>query len=310
MVKLGILRRYARVFASKVGSRVMNGRVCYFDGFAGQGFYNDGTPGSPGTAAGVGDVISRSRVLDGYLVERDRRLHAALLEAASEGDWGWRVERGEATDHVDSMLEWGEADPLLAFVDPFGLGLPFDDLRRISERRPCKTELLLNVSKAGIRRVCGHKTGEEHRAKAGMIRSADEKLGGDWWHDRWDRSRADASALEIAEEFARFLGRELDYAIFMAPMQDRLDGPVDYLLVLATTHRDGLWFFNECVSLTLEEYRRAAAEAAGEFFFEDEDVHIQAIRANIEHLLDEGDSFRPRDRIKAVYGSQLARTVQ
>src|SRR5215213_3495632 len=46
VLKHGVLARYAHYFAGRAGSAT-RGRVAFIDGYAGEGRYQDGSPGSP-----------------------------------------------------------------------------------------------------------------------------------------------------------------------------------------------------------------------------------------------------------------------
>ena len=46
VLKHGVLTRYAYYFAGRAG-RATHGRVAFIDGYAGEGRYQDGNPGSP-----------------------------------------------------------------------------------------------------------------------------------------------------------------------------------------------------------------------------------------------------------------------
>jgi len=50
--KHGILSRYVLPFATKTSSTAVGGRVVVLDGYAGEGRYEDGKPGSPIFMAG------------------------------------------------------------------------------------------------------------------------------------------------------------------------------------------------------------------------------------------------------------------
>ena len=54
--KHAVLGRYLPTYASKTGSRSAGGRVGILDGYAGKGWYDDGTPGSPALAL---DTVTR-----------------------------------------------------------------------------------------------------------------------------------------------------------------------------------------------------------------------------------------------------------
>jgi three-Cys-motif partner protein len=55
VLKHELLRRYLRVYVQKTGSTSKDGRVAYLDAYAGPGFYDDGSAGSPAIA------VERSR---------------------------------------------------------------------------------------------------------------------------------------------------------------------------------------------------------------------------------------------------------
>ncbi len=309
-LKLGILGRYATQFTSKVGSRSAGKRVCYFDGYAGQGFYDDGEAGSPAVVAQAVDIFTNvDRQLDGFLVEKDKATFEQLQAAAEQWD-NWQVRRGTAAEYLDEMLKWAGSSPLLAFIDPFGLGIGYDDLLRLMKRSG-KTELILNVSKHGVRRNAGHLTGRDHRAKETFIANANACLGGDWWQSIWTASPDDSGARDICLEFCRRIGNDLGCAWFSVPISDRLDGPIDYYLLFLTMHEDGMWHFNEAVSNTLEKEMKAHCEEGGQLYFDETEAMVDEIEANLLKILENPEPALPLNRsLDAVYGEALGRARQ
>lgn len=305
-LKLAILGRYLSVFASKVGSRAPRQRVCYFDGFAGQGFYDDGTAGSPWVAARAGDIfVNANRNIDGFLVERDPDTFDQLQ--ASAAHWGtWRLRNGAASDHIAEMLDWADGAPLLAFLDPFALGVEWEDLEAVLSRRGT-TEVILNVSKHGVRRFAGHLTGKSHAAQSTFVSRVDLAMGGDWWQEIWRADPNDSGARAICSEFCQRASHHFKMAGFQVPVHDRLDGPIDYYLLFLTQHPDGLWEFNNAVSKSLEEVRHAAqAAGASPTLFDNDERYVNEIESNLKSIL---DSEQPRKELRRnmpeVFGQAL-----
>ena len=81
VLKHGILTRYADHFSSRAGLATQ-GRVAFIDGYAGEGRYKDGTPGSPILLASEGTraQIVHRRVMLAF-VERDEERREALRES-------------------------------------------------------------------------------------------------------------------------------------------------------------------------------------------------------------------------------------
>src|ERR1019366_1608738 len=87
ILKHGILSRYFPVFAWRAGSMSPNNHVAYIDGYAGPGQYQDGQPGSPALAVETARAVLNSRagrLIDGYLVERDKETYELLVQFIAE----------------------------------------------------------------------------------------------------------------------------------------------------------------------------------------------------------------------------------
>lgn len=301
-LKLGILKRYLGVFAAKTGSTAPNRRVCYFDGYAGQGFYEDGSPGSPATAATAAAIYRhRPRTIDGFLVEKDPGRFVTLTNSAEQGGWGsWQLREGEASQYVSEMLTWAGSAPLLAFIDPFALGVPYAQLVEILSRAQT-TEVLLNVSKHGIRRFSGHLTGHGHAARDSFIEKMDTSLGGQWWRDLvLENEASDEAARDISSIFCQRIAQDSGCGRYVTPIKDRLDGPIDYYLLLLTRHPDGLWLFNEAVSKTVDEEKRYQAETNLQFFFDETDALINRIYGHITSDPDQFAGYELRSKIGPI----------
>src|SRR5207253_7863364 len=109
------------------------GRVGYVDGYAGAGAYDDGSPASPTLALATAEALAGVRDMQCYFVERDRVVYDRLVAAvkASPASGNAHVIHGDIANELDGILTEVEDAPLFAFLDPFGLGVPF---RHLTER--------------------------------------------------------------------------------------------------------------------------------------------------------------------------------
>jgi three-Cys-motif partner protein len=223
-LKHALLGRWARIFASMTGSTAPEARVVYVDPYAGPGTYKDGSEGSPAIAIDTAELLGELRYIDGIFVEKDPKSYRALKEYLDEHRPDWIVLKGDAEEHVDDIFELaGDEAPMLAFLDPFGLGLSFDStvrfLRRSEHtqwgRHERATEVLLNISLPGLRRNCGklNDNGRDPkylRARATILDNVDMVLGGDWWRDIW-LSEDDERVEQILDEYVRRLTKAAGY---------------------------------------------------------------------------------------------------
>ena len=162
--KHDVVRHQLGAFTGKTGSRAPDQRVAFLDGYAGPGAYENKDPGSPMIAVTVAMGLRKIRNLDGYFIElraRNARKLRVLLD--ENGFPHWKVLRGTCAEHLPGVLnDVGDA-PLLVFVDPYGLGIPFDQLvdqvlsrpRGTGYNRTRITEVILHFSLSGLRRMGG-----------------------------------------------------------------------------------------------------------------------------------------------------------
>jgi three-Cys-motif partner protein len=320
-LKHEILKRYLRVFVQKVGSRSRDHQVGYLDGYAGPGQYGDTSPGSPAIAVEVAETVGHIDQVVGHLVEKESSSCAALREFIEQRQPTWSVYEGNVEEHLDSILSATAGLPLFAFLDPFGLGLPLDTLTSQVLQRPavvrgrrCPTEVLLNFSLSGLRRNAGHldSTSGNARyltARQTILERLDKAMGGGWWRSIWQTHESTEREDAIFEGFLERLSSSASgWSLFALPVSDRWQGRADYHLVLLTRHRDGIYFFNESVSLALEKYREFCLAEAGQLDLEPLKSKapdwIATIEENVKQLLTRGP-FVVKDHVAEVYGSTL-----
>lgn len=159
-----VVKNQLGAFSGKAGSTATDHRVAFLDGYAGPGSYGSGEPGSPQLAVDVADSQAAMRNVDGYFIEY-RKKHATALRRMldARGYPNWVVRRGTCDEHLPGVLEEIGECPLLVFLDPYGLGIPFESFVTQVLGRPIgsgwgrrrKTEVLLHFTISGLNRQGG-----------------------------------------------------------------------------------------------------------------------------------------------------------
>lgn len=311
-LKHAILHRYVRGYFSKTGSRHRTG--LYIDGYAGPGTYDDDAPGSPVVAVETLKPLAGDRDVRFVFIEKRAPTFRALQGLCAEpGFEATQVLHGEVRDHLDDVLTDGSGMPLLAFFDPFGMGLPLDLLHKVlrrarSGRQRVATEVLINFSRPGVYRNAGKLTGQGTdpaylRARATILSNMDDHLGGDWWRPIWCNDPTKGAVDTILAGYKKRLALP-GWTVYDVPVGTRWEGPPVYHLLLLTQHDHGRWTFNECVSNAMGDYydwcHRVQPSLESQ---EQRDVRWQdTIAGNVEALIDGGSSFRVVDRMSEVFG--------
>ncbi|MDP9398282.1 MAG: three-Cys-motif partner protein TcmP [Actinomycetota bacterium] len=135
VLKHKLLASYLRPAATKLGSASKGGRVVYVDGFAGEPYYVDGSPASAVVALDTAEgLLGLNRTLECLLVEKDPSSYAALQsEVTAYKARGVTCDafHGEVANHLPALLARSSGVPLFLFLDPCGLGLPYDLLMSV-----------------------------------------------------------------------------------------------------------------------------------------------------------------------------------
>jgi three-Cys-motif partner protein len=344
VLKHAILAKYVVPFAAKTGSTSTGNRVVIVDGYAGAGRYEDGKPGSPALIAEAAHTPAlKGRVVECFFVEKDaatyQRLRQVLTEVNTGGSLVWEAKHGNVAENLDELLTRADGVPLFLFLDPFGLGLPFDVIVDIFARRPAgqyvpATEVLFRFDASAVRRIRGVLHGDpNYTGRDKMLEALDQAAGGSWWRDEDDPTLNNVQYLEWFEE--RLL-KEICTRARCAGWTTRVrqrDGlqPV-YLLIFLTRHPDGLTIFGETLSTAQEAWRRAvfdeafAAKQNGtqgtlldldpDAIFKSQETELAEqwqgqIEHNLRALLREHETFVIRAKYESVYKGVLgiARTT-
>jgi len=322
ILKHGILGRYVRTFCSKTGGRSAGNRVVYLDGYAGQGAYDDGQPGSPILAARTAGSLAQVRNVLGIYIEKNKETAELLAENLALTNHNHQILRGELEECLaEALLLVQEDDPLFAFFDPFGLPISMDLIAKVmghscmreGYRQGPPTEVLVTLSYPGLRRNAGHLTSVSTNAgyvkgRETRLESLDEILGGAWWRSIWEGGSADRVALIASGYTDRLAERMSARGWYQVPVSRRWHGPTAYELLFFTQYpEEGIWYFNECVSLAVESFRAFCSR--GQLDLDPVEVREQRwtsiIRTNIQETLQKRVGIHLGKEMSVVYGATL-----
>jgi three-Cys-motif partner protein len=268
--KHDLLRRYLPRFAGKTGS-VANG-VVYLDGYAGRGRYQDGNPAS---AERILQIAEKQGVMGInyrlFFYESNLKSYAILKPVVDEYvARGIQAEvfRSEVIQGLEEVIDAAAGMPLFLFLDPCGLGVPFDVLvnvltgPRASKWPP--TEVLLNFSLEAVRRIGGHVASLTPNERA--MQRLDETVGGNWWRHLVTYGVTDEAVDRIVRGFMHRLSRSAQMRLFAISVERAPTQKPIYYLVFGTRNPLGLWHFADDTARATETWWSTldAQEAAKE----------------------------------------------
>lgn len=317
-VKHCIMKKYVPIFLGRTS--VVSGKVLVLDGYAGRGTYEDGSPGSAGML--LQWALDRKqhgpRPVDYILrfYEKDRKNYSYLQPLVDQyKSQGVDVvaERADVVRHLPEVVQQSAGIPLFLFVDPTGVGLPFDDLvaalnRPRNARGWPPTEALINLSYDAIRRIGGHVTSPSPNQKT--MATLDEAMGGDWWRGYFVDGVTHEAVEGVVAEFIERLGHSVGPGTFVASIPVRRDThqkPL-YSLVFVTRNHRAEWHIGDIAAKCLDEGRIAADEAAGRLAISArrkdlEDAAIGDLEANLLKLSEQlGVEYPVGDYAEQIFG--------
>jgi len=297
------------------------GRAVYFDGYAGRGRYENGQLGSSGLMMDFA-LDQKSKLGRDYtllLYERDRESFdslTALAEQYREEGLDVRPEQKDVANIIDDVAKSAVGQPMFVFLDPCGVGVPFDLMTRLLNRAAPRhqppTEVLLNFNHAAVRRIGGHLKSESGNDVT--IRRLDDAVGGPWWHEAFDQNEIDRVAF-VVDGFKQRLAKSTGMLVESIEVSDGPGKPPIYDLVFGTRHPWGVWNFADATALSIKDLweQSEAAEVQQALFPvhpDIEDVEKEAvpiIQENIQKLLAGGGEFVLGNRPREVFGQYLGR---
>jgi three-Cys-motif partner protein len=337
VLKHGVLTRYAYYFAGRAG-RATHGRVAFIDGYAGEGRYQDGNPGSPlllASEANRAGMLGRDVKL--AFVEQDDARRGRLRQSLDEhGIVPDQVVGGSLEDVIDDLLNRYAGRAVLLFVDPFGLAVDRSTLEGIIRRSPRTQPIdvlyhfsLLAVARMGRAGVVDGPTLDQNS------RRLDAALGPVGWREIFEVAegpqRPTLAAIDVANRFGESIRRATGRQSTAIAVRQRPDQLPKYLLTLFSGDERAHWDFADVASeayvdwlhhCDTEDYQANVRlnESRGVLsLFEDapprrEDVERDLRSVAEDYLVDNiGDLLRTRGSIRPVtavvdvYGDMLGR---
>jgi three-Cys-motif partner protein len=229
--------------------------VVYLDGYAGEGRYENGESGSAGKVLKIAADHQATGAVRWtcFFAERSAasfsNLEALVSEYRSQGVDA-RAFRGDVLGLTDEVLAAAAGKPLFLFLDPCGLGMPFDTLADILARRRKETwpptELLLNFSMMAVRRIGGNSQSDKGNERTSE--RLDEVCGGRWWREYFADGYTRDADDKVAAEYGERLGRATGMHMLSVPVTKAPGQKAVYNLVFGTRSNHGLWVFGDAHS--------------------------------------------------------------
>lgn len=242
-IKHRILGKFIRPWRSKLGFKI-RGRgtatLWYVDAFAGTGKYGDGADGSP--VLGAREALQAHREHRGYELScinveikksRWKELETNTAEFKDSGVTVYNVcdDFSMAVPHILEIV--GRADPILLFVDPFGIKpLVFESLAPLLSRTGA-VDLILTFNTSAL-----------HRLVVNHPHLVTQAVGSNDWTREWNIRGPDA-VLRCFEQQLVPAGRFLPIASY--PVRHEVDGPAHYHLLIGSRHEDAYLLLNDSV---------------------------------------------------------------
>jgi three-Cys-motif partner protein len=337
VLKHGVLTRYAHYFAGRAGAATQ-GRVAFIDGYAGEGRYQDGSPGSPlllASQATRAQMFGRDVKL--AFVEEDEARREQLRRSLSENKIEPDQVLGDSLETaIDALLNRYAQHAVLLFVDPFGLAVSRSSLERVLRRRsrqqPIDVLYHFSLSTAARMGRAGVVEGPTSRHNAAHL---DAALGDIGWRDDFERATDPNAPTEAAIDVARRFGESVRLSTGIrstaVSVRQRPGQLPKYLLMLFSADQKAHWDFADQASKAYvdwlyhcdrEDYeanvRLREDQGLIELFASPEpstkDIDDQLRRDaaaclpdHLASLLRRRSSLRPVDAVEDVYGEMLGR---
>jgi len=254
-IKHRLLAKYLVPYCYKLGS--WNKEIFYIDGFAGKGKYEDGARGSPLIAAYQAKAFrtqGRKFTLKCINIECQKsycdELRQHTLELEKEGLVFNKHSKFE--NSICYIIDKINDFPAFFFIDPFGLApIKFDLLKPIFERK-VSTELLMNFSLIGLRRLAGNidaltLTERARKSAETKVSVLSQVLNTNEWITLWNNepNRKDRE-LRTLSLYENNLNKYFNY-VFSYPIRKNIKSYPKYYLIFASNHRDAMELMNDFI---------------------------------------------------------------
>lgn len=280
----------------------------------------------------AGALVTKLKIsADVYLIERESETIEFLRkEVASFG----RTPRlnifiieGDIAEKFDEIISSATKLPLFIFLDPYGLGLPYDKLshalsilRPPTGRNSAPTEILLNFSAEAVRRIGGLVPLIPSQSSKATLDRMDKTVGGEWWREfykgKFDKELAET---KVVDGYTERLGKSGKMYMQAVPVRRDVGLRPVYYLVFGTRARHGTWTFADTVARSEAKWQNVLEERkdSGQLSFEGfgvtaeerlaslEEKAVKAIETNLLKILATQGEFMVGDYPAEVFGEYL-----
>ncbi|MGL5824381.1 MAG: three-Cys-motif partner protein TcmP [Nocardioides sp.] len=282
VLKHAVFSTYASVFFAMLGSR-HSGPMWLIDGYAGPGRYE---------ADGTGKLVNGSPIVALELASKQREfspprdVRCAFIEAkkahfdalsnnvAPFREAGLHVEmfHGSAADHLGTVWEYVDGNPVLTFIDPFGVSAVSNEQMTdvlLDKDRKTPSEVLVNINVEAISRHGGclqWSSDREPELKSSVkhedgIELSDAFFGGEWWRRKFleARNRADGdankAAMEVVNEYRDIVRTETGASSLVVPIRRSPTGPMLFQFTLFYRHSAAAYKFADAAATGTAKWR-------------------------------------------------------
>jgi len=262
-VKLEIVRKYASAYSTILAKqRGIRGHI-YIDGFAGAGTHVSGRTGEQVAGSPVNAMVIAPGFTELHFIDLDGS-RTAELQRLSTADSRVSVHHGDCneilTQRVFPRCAWDDRRRALCLLDPYGLNVNFEVLRRAGSMKSIEVFYNFMIMDANMNVFMRH----PDKVKANQVARMDAVWGGNSWRSAayakepglFGEIKEKASNEVIAEAFRERLEKVAGFAYVPVPMPMRNSrGAVVYYLYFASQNKTGAKIVNDI----FDKYRNEGA---------------------------------------------------
>ena len=257
-----LLENYLPLYLSKILATKKD--TLFIDGFAGKGFFDDGTIGSPIIIRDkVEKAIQQSRYhtkIIPIFIEYNKK-YAQSLSKSLDRKWCY-VRNADYKKEALAIISRNKHRNIFLYVDPFGIKHIQYEIFCELAKNPNSVELLLNLNSFGfIREGCrllgveiddeleAFKETEESDTFVNDIENMNRIANGEYWQDIIELIKDGGITAKQAEEmfvhyYMEKLGQDFDY-IFQFAIKTGDKNIPKYRMIFATNHIQGALYMSE-----------------------------------------------------------------
>lgn len=283
VLKHAVFATYASVFFSMLGS-THRGPMWLIDSYAGPGKYDADEAGAQvsGSPIVALELATKQREFSpprdircAFIEDKKGHFKALCGHVKAFQDDGLQVElrHGSAAEHLDEV--WGLVgdDPVLTFIDPFGVSAVSKDQMTgvlLTKDRKASSEVLVNINVEAISRHGGclqWDANREPELKATVkyddgIELSDTFFGGLWWRRSFLEARdrigdANAAAMHVVDQYREIIQAETGAMSLVVPIRRSPTGPMLFLFTLFYRHPAAAYKFADAAAKGSEIWRAA-----------------------------------------------------